>query len=274
MQKRRPDPRKAGLGAFFLIAAMLAPAAQATADTMRDRTPGHRAIPEYHGAVADALIGELSALSAFSTRGELDRIDPTQDGTAGETAASRAAVQALHGHDLDAARLAGLSQKAMGSAQLLATLGDRLDSRALDRVHIGERSTELECLAEAMYFEARGEGVEGQLAVAEVILNRVDSGRYPDTVCEVVEQGAGNGGGCQFSYNCDGLKNRVSNRRVYDRIGKIAWLMLEGRPRTLTDDALYFHSTAVSPSWSRKFVRTTQIGRHIFYRPQVRLSQN
>src|SRR5690606_14933925 len=130
------------------------------------------------------------------------------------------------------------------------------------------------CLAEAMYFEARGEGLAGQIAVAEVVLNRVDSARYPDTVCDVVSQGTGNGRSCQFSYNCDGLSNTVGNKPVWNRIGKIAWLMLQGRPRTLTDEALYFHNTSVSPSWSRKFVRTTKIGRHIFYRPEVRLSMN
>src|SRR5690606_21775625 len=118
--------------------------------------------------------------------------------------------------------------------------------------------------------EARGEGLAGQLAVAEVILNRVEATQYPDTVCDVVLQGAGNDGACQFSYNCDGLKNHVGNERVWKRIGKLAWLMLRGRPRTLTDEALYFHNTSVRPSWSRKFVRTAQIGQHVFYRPKVR----
>ena len=60
---------------------------------------------------------------------------------------------------------------------------------------------------------------------------------------------------------------------VFERIGKIAWLMLAGKPRTLTDEALYFHATSVRPAWSRTFVRTTKIGRHIFYRPKVRLTQ-
>lgn len=264
MQGRRPGRRKAGLGACVLFAAMLAPAAQAAADTMRDR------VPAYRGAVADALGGELAALSAFSARQGLGRIDPAQDGAERST---RAVIAALNTQDIDAARRIGGAQEE-SSELLLASLGGPVSRQALDRLEVGERSPDWKCLAEAMYFEARGEGVEGQVAVAEVILNRVDSVQYPDTVCAVVGQGAGNGGVCQFSYNCDGRKNRIANRPVYDRIGKIAWLMLAGKPRTLTDEALYFHSTAVNPSWSRKYVRTAQIGRHLFYRPEVRLSAN
>ncbi len=283
MQRSRPGRRLAALGTSVLLAAMLAPTAQAAADTMRDRIPGHRGPdihageprgPAYVGAVADAMDGEAAALSAFTARHELGRIDPTEDGVASAERRTRAAIKALNSQDVDAARSVGGAQRAMTSAQLLASLGDHLDRRALDRVVVGKETPAWKCLAEAMYFEARGEGVDGQLAVAEVILNRVDSRQYPDTVCGVVGQGANSGRACQFSYNCDGLKNRIANRPVYDRIGKIAWLMLKGKPRTLTDDALYFHSTAVSPSWSRKYVRTAQIGRHIFYRPKVRLSAN
>ena len=75
----------------------------------------------------------------------------------------------------------------------------------------------IRCNRERRY--ARIPASVGQVAVAEVILNRVDSARYPDTVCDVVAQGAGSGRACQFSYNCDGEKNRIAERRVYERIG-------------------------------------------------------
>ena len=88
---------------------------------------------------------------------------------------------------------------------------------------------EFQCLAEALYFEARGEKVKGQAAVAEVILNRRDSGLFPNTICGVVHQGGH--GGCQFSYRCDGRTDRISEKSAYARVAKIAKLMLAGAPR-------------------------------------------
>lgn len=121
------------------------------------------------------------------------------------------------------------------------------------------------CLAKALYFEARGETLKGQFAVAEVILNRVDSPRYPNTVCGVVQQGGR--GGCQFSYNCDGARDVMAERGAADLAGRIARVMLDGAPRQLTYGATHFHTRAVSPSWSRRFERTAAIGAHLFYKP-------
>lgn len=129
---------------------------------------------------------------------------------------------------------------------------------------------ELECLAKAVYFEARGEPLDGQRAVAEVILNRVDNPRFPATVCGVVSQGGR--GGCQFSYHCSGRSQAIRERGAYSRALRVAASALAGRPRTLTDGATYFHTRAVRPSWSQRFVRTAQIGEHIFYRPDQRLA--
>ncbi len=121
-----------------------------------------------------------------------------------------------------------------------------------------------QCLKTALYFEARGEALSGQFAVAEVILNRVDSGRYPRSVCGVVQQG--NARACQFSYNCDGLADVMGDRAAADRAGRIARLMLDGAPRTLTEGATHFHTRAVRPGWAHKFPRTAAIGAHLFYR--------
>lgn len=130
------------------------------------------------------------------------------------------------------------------------------------------------CLAEALYFEARGESVKGQFAVAEVILNRVDSPRFPDTVCDVINQGTGRKFACQFTYTCDGFKEIINEPRAFKRVGKIANVMVNGAPRDLTDGATFYHTRAVSPRWSRKFTRTTSIGEHHFYRPPTRVSLN
>jgi spore germination cell wall hydrolase CwlJ-like protein len=121
-----------------------------------------------------------------------------------------------------------------------------------------------ECLREAIYHEARGESVQGQFAVAEVILNRVDHGSYGRGVCGVVNR-AGSGS-CAFSYTCDGASDTLRDPQARDRAGRIARLMLDGAPRALTGGATYFHTTGVRPSWSRQFDRTAQIGAHFFYR--------
>lgn len=130
------------------------------------------------------------------------------------------------------------------------------------------------CLSEALYFEARGESVKGQFAVAEVILNRVDSPRFPDTVCGVIHQGTGRKYQCQFTYTCDGNPEVVHEHKAYERVGKVAKLVLNGAPRELTDGATYYHTKAVNPNWSRKFPRTTTIGVHHFYVHPTELSQN
>ena len=126
-----------------------------------------------------------------------------------------------------------------------------------------EGDAEWQCLTEALYFEARGESLDGQVAVAEVILNRVDSPLYPRTVCGVVKQRGG--GGCQFSYVCNG-HTRMREKGAADLAGRIARAMLDGAPRVLTDGATHFHTRAVRPSWSKRFARTTEIGAHLFYR--------
>ncbi|WP_232295783.1 cell wall hydrolase [Pseudorhodobacter aquimaris] len=122
------------------------------------------------------------------------------------------------------------------------------------------------CLAQALYFEARGETVKGQFAVAEVILNRVDSQSYPNSICGVVQQGAERRNGCQFSYICDGRPDTISEQRAYARVAKIARAMIDGAPRALTDGATHFHTTNILPRWARIFPNTAKIGSHLFYR--------
>lgn len=119
-------------------------------------------------------------------------------------------------------------------------------------------SASLKCLTEALYFEARGESVNGQRAVAEVIMNRVDHPAFPKSVCGVVNQSG------QFSYKGGGL--RMRDRAAANRAARIAQETLSGAPRNLTGGATYFHTTYVRPSWSKRFTRTTKIGSHIFYR--------
>lgn len=126
--------------------------------------------------------------------------------------------------------------------------------------------TGIECLAEALYFEARGETEQGIRAVAEVIINRVKSRRFPNSVCAVISQGAHRRNACQFSYKCDDNPEVFSEKQAYARARRIAAEALAA-PTNLTGGATYYHTTAVSPNWSRLFRRTAHIGAHYFYRP-------
>ncbi len=137
-----------------------------------------------------------------------------------------------------------------------------------------EGNAEWACLSQALYFEARGESVKGQFAVAEVILNRVDSANYPDTVCGVINQGTGKKYQCQFTYTCDGHNEVIHEPKAYTQVGKVAALMLGGSERVLTEGATHYHTKAVSPRWARTFPRTATIGVHHFYRQPTRLSKN
>ncbi|MFW8594980.1 cell wall hydrolase [Cribrihabitans neustonicus] len=125
---------------------------------------------------------------------------------------------------------------------------------------------QFECLAEALYFEARGETVKGQFAVAEVILNRVKSAQFPNSLCGVIKQGTGRKYQCQFTYTCDGYKEVINEKRAYQRVSKVARAVLDGLKTELTGGATYYHTTAVKPRWSRTFTNTTRIGTHLFYR--------
>lgn len=129
-----------------------------------------------------------------------------------------------------------------------------------------ESSEPLNCLSEALYFEARGESVRGQFAVAEVILNRTESALFPDTVCDVIHQGTGRKYQCQFTYTCDGHPEAIHEKGAYAQVRKVAALALAGAADPQTEGATYYHTKHVSPSWSRKFPRTATIGVHHFYR--------
>ncbi|RMF41274.1 MAG: cell wall hydrolase [Alphaproteobacteria bacterium] len=177
-------------------------------------------------------------------------------------------ILALAREDEQAARL-------VSDAQLRAlTLEDRLavlsfTTEQIDRLPEARGGEEWKCLAMALYFEARGETVAGQVAVAEVILNRVEKSRFPDSVCAVIKQGAQRRNACQFSFMCDGRKEVITEPRAFSRVAKIARIMLDGQPRVLTGGATYYHHTGVRPNWAQRFQRTARIGSHVFYRRPI-----
>jgi len=154
------------------------------------------------------------------------------------------------------------------------TAGFSYSQEFLDNVPTAKGDAEWRCLTEALYFEARGESVKGQFAVAEVILNRVDSVRFPNTACKVVNQGTGRKFQCQFTYTCDGYSEIIREHAAWDQVGKVARILMDGTERRLTEGATHYHTIGVRPRWSKKFSRTVTIGAHHFYRMPTRTASN
>jgi spore germination cell wall hydrolase CwlJ-like protein len=125
------------------------------------------------------------------------------------------------------------------------------------------------CLADAIYFEARGESVRGQIAVAQVVVNRVFSGHYPNSVCGVVYQNANRHLACQFTFACDGIPDRVNEPDAWTRAKEIARNTLDGK-LWLPDvgKATHYHAYWVHPWWVREMHKLDRIGVHTFYRPR------
>lgn len=120
-----------------------------------------------------------------------------------------------------------------------------------------------DCIALAMYWEARGEGRQGMQAVGSVILNRVADERFPNSACAVVTQG-GETPPCQFSWWCDGKSDQPSNRSAWSIALSEAEQLLTARPQDATRGALFFHNKAIRRPWPRQ--KTASIGNHVFYR--------
>ena len=134
--------------------------------------------------------------------------------------------------------------------------------------------TALMCMAANIYHEAKNQPMAGQIAVAQVVMNRVNDNRYPDNVCDVVKQGLTykNGkvvlGKCQFSWYCDGKKDDVDKKSEKWRNSLRYASMVITNKITLdvTEGATHYHATYVRPAWARTKTKTVRINRHIFYR--------
>lgn len=131
----------------------------------------------------------------------------------------------------------------------------------------------VQCLAEAIYFEARGESSRGQMLVGQVILNRVESSRFPDSVCGVVYQNAARRNACQFSFACDGLPETITEQQAW-RAAKAQSEELLGCDEPCRDEkgwsdglwsATHYHADYVQPGWAAKLQHTGKIGTHLFY---------
>jgi hypothetical protein len=125
-------------------------------------------------------------------------------------------------------------------------------------------SHDLDCLTAAVYYEARGEVVAGQAAVAQVVLNRVRNPAFPKTVCGVVYQGAGTGS-CQFSFACNGAMVRERETGAWDRARGVAARALAGYVMHDVGRATHFHVASLGEIWGGQMIRVAQVGEHVFY---------
>jgi spore germination cell wall hydrolase CwlJ-like protein len=144
---------------------------------------------------------------------------------------------------------------------------ETLASFRADQIQRAESiDSELMCMAQAVYYESANEPLEGQLAVAEVIANRMRDHRYPDTACGVVFQGATRTTGCQFTFTCDGAMLTKPAGENWERAQRIAAHVLMELNEERTGGATHYHATYVDPIWNSGLIRTDKIGLHIFYR--------
>ncbi len=125
---------------------------------------------------------------------------------------------------------------------------------------------ETQCMAEAIYYEARSETRSGQKAVGEVILNRIRNKHFPNTVCGVVYEGSERATGCQFTFTCDGSMDIEPKGKAWKRSQDMAAHLLSGGHTPMTHLATHYHTTEVSPKWSGTMRMTRRVGNHVFYR--------
>ena len=129
------------------------------------------------------------------------------------------------------------------------------------------RGNSLDCLTAAVYYEARSETLDGQRAVAQVVLNRARHPAFPNTVCGVVYQGSNRRTGCQFSFTCDGSMQRgVRNQAAWETARQVARAALSGFVYGPVGLATHYHTTAIRPWWAPSLTRAITVGAHIFYR--------
>jgi spore germination cell wall hydrolase CwlJ-like protein len=174
--------------------------------------------------------------------------------------------------------LAGEDERKTESGESVAPKGEvnadnQLERTPAERLGLFDETSRAKaetCLAEAVYFEARGETVRGQIAVAQVVMNRAFSGYYPTTVCGVVYQSKYRHFACQFTFACSHASGRIREPEMWDRAQKIAKAMLDGLiwlPEV--GKSTHYHAYYVHPSWVSEMRRMYRLGVHTFYRPKA-----
>lgn len=206
-------------------------------------------------ALRAAHPGALAALLAVAVGG-LFLFDPSaKDSAWASLPAPTKVQQPVLQIDAAAAIERGIQPSALGSATPFHFTALAADTRARAE----------QCLAEAVYYEAGSESEEGQRAVAQVVLNRVRHGAFPNSVCGVVYQGAERTTGCQFTFTCDGSLARLPSRSGWQRALAVARRALDGEVYAPVGHATHYHATWMRPYWASSVALIGRIGGHLFY---------
>jgi spore germination cell wall hydrolase CwlJ-like protein len=143
------------------------------------------------------------------------------------------------------------------------------------QVMLNTSNSDVDCLARNIFFEAYGQGEKGMLAVGLVTLNRLESGKFGETICKIVHQksiikvGARWKAICQFSWNCDKHSNKPNDKEAYAKCISLAKRVLTGQVPDITKNATHFHTKYVKPAWSKSYRLVAIIGDHKFYKPKA-----
>jgi N-acetylmuramoyl-L-alanine amidase len=161
----------------------------------------------------------------------------------------------------------------MASSQTVIADDSDVSYEAAIRGFDGEKFPQVYCMALNVYYEARGSNMADMYAVADVVLNRVEDARFPDTICDVVHDGYRKGRrDCQFSWYCDGKSDNPRDEEAWAKAQSVAWMIVQsGKYRGISEGATNYHAHYVNPRWNRSkkgysITRLGRIGDHIFYR--------
>lgn len=187
-------------------------------------------------------------------------VDPTTTGSVSETTSALMAIDQVV--PMPALPASMPTQLAYARDTMPATAFDKL----VDKNGKAVSEKELWCMATAIYFEARSESYRGQVAVGQVVMNRLHHRLYPDTICNVVFQNEHMRNACQFSFACDGIPEKVTEKKAWAQAEEIAKGVINGTLYiTEVGKSTHYHATYVYPHWAPRLKRNTKIGHHIFY---------
>lgn len=223
--------------------------------------PWHRRWPEM---IALTALGGAAIMAAAGVSGATPLAEIFGETTAAQAGSANGAPPIPLSMDVE-----NLTPEQAAAANANIPLsGDALAATpfVLGKAGATERARALECLTEAVYYEAATEPEDGQRAVAQVVLNRVRHPAFPNSVCGVVYQGSTRPTGCQFTFTCDGSMTRGRVEALWDRSRKVAEAALAGQVYAAVGHATHYHANYVLPYWASSQVKTSVVGAHIFYR--------
>ena len=219
------------------------------------------------GLCIAVIAGVMVPLPMISKQAAATRLDETKEALAADFVSGEMAAEP---------KLMSLSAQVQSLPAAVRDAAITSDIPALDANLVRaatDSAAQTQCMAQAIYYEARSETFAGQKAVGEVVLNRVGSKHFPNTVCGVVFEGSERSTGCQFSFTCDGSMDIAPKGKAWARSQVLAEHMMIGAHKPMTARATHYHTTEVNPKWAAHVQPTRQIGSHKFYRFKTRREQ-